>query len=390
MSVNEANGVFTTLPLSESFLTSAQKYNATVKSVAKESAPERAHLMNAWCSKETKGVIRQIIKKKDCIKKTAVWILNAIYFKGKWDTPFEMSGKRPFNGSWKTYRFMKSKSDPKYYANDKLQAVRFPYIDKKWSASIILPRKGVALSSIVDENLHCVFGNLTANAPDFRYRVFMPAFQAEWQGSLVGALQKNGVEKAFMSHSANFDTMCAEPPCRLSIENAVQKAVLKVSPMGTVAVAVTGVAVATSAVVALPDPEPIIVDRPFLFVITHEENVVFMSAINDPEELSEDDMKEFEKESIPVVVSLPKKLKLPKKSNPVVITSQPRVVASSPVKIDEIKKSEEKKYEDDFDDDDEDPEAWEEQGQDGKFKESKVFSALKGGQDEWMDTHLEA
>ena len=71
-----ANAVMTKFNLNKNFVTSANKYKATITTLKGVSQ------VNKWCSIKTKCTITKIIEKLD--PNTLMVLLNAVYFKGEW------------------------------------------------------------------------------------------------------------------------------------------------------------------------------------------------------------------------------------------------------------------------------------------------------------------
>ena len=96
----------------------AQKfYKAEVGSL--QGAPQN---INAWVSRHTQAKIPTIVSAQD-VQNTSVALVNAVYFKGVWETPFrpERTAQRPFHlaeGGEKPCRMMTESGDFSYYQSD--------------------------------------------------------------------------------------------------------------------------------------------------------------------------------------------------------------------------------------------------------------------------------
>lgn len=51
-----------------------------------------ADAINDWCSAKTKGLIKQILF--EIPERAVLYIINAVYFKGKWSFPFDVESTR--------------------------------------------------------------------------------------------------------------------------------------------------------------------------------------------------------------------------------------------------------------------------------------------------------
>ena len=124
--------------------------------------------------------------------------------------------------------------------------------------------------------------------PGFNSRqgtLMLPKFRMEYVVSLNGPLETLGMKRAF-SYSAEFSAMAEEP---LFISEVKQKSYVAVDEEGTEAAAVTGISVSLmSAEIEPPKPFEMVVDRPFLFVISDSatDSILFIGIVNDPTTVS--------------------------------------------------------------------------------------------------------
>ena len=120
--------------------------------------------------------------------------------------------------------------------------------------------------------------------PDFNNRqgtLMLPKFKLEYAVRLNGPLEILGMKRAF-SNSAEFSAMAEEP---LFISEVKQKSYVAVDEEGTEAAAVTGISLSLMrAEIEPPKPFEMIVDRPFLFVISDSatDSILFIGIVNDP------------------------------------------------------------------------------------------------------------
>ena len=88
--VEIANAIMTKINPNKKFITSGQKYGASIQTLKSVSQ------VNSWCNAKTHGKIKKILDSLESNIKMI--LLNAVYFKGFWSKPFEKSltMKRPF------------------------------------------------------------------------------------------------------------------------------------------------------------------------------------------------------------------------------------------------------------------------------------------------------
>ncbi|MCY7321861.1 MAG: serpin family protein, partial [Phormidesmis sp. CAN_BIN36] len=123
-------------------------YAAEVESLdfADPSAPGQ---INGWVKKITQGKISEIVDRIDADQ--VMFLINAIYFKGKWMTEFDKSQTtdRPFNlanGRQKQHPMMSQKGEYRYYETQQFQAVSLAYGKGRTSLYVFLPKPNSSLA----------------------------------------------------------------------------------------------------------------------------------------------------------------------------------------------------------------------------------------------------
>ena len=269
------------------FLSIAPKYGATIEPLTSASQ------VNKWCSKKTHGKINKILDKLD--KETIILLLNAVYFKGMWSKQFNkrLTQKKPFynlNDKSKEIKVdrMSITEYFKYYGNNDLQIVELPYKKDSMSAVIILPNKNSNINEFIskldDNTLQDLFGKMYGN----KVLLNLPKFELTFDSILNGFLKELGMVEPFIKYKANFyglkdGTKDGE---YVYIDKVIQKTFLKVDEEGTEAAAVTVVKgnKIFKSVQRKPKIYPMIVDRPFLFLLRNKNlpknhELIFMSKI---------------------------------------------------------------------------------------------------------------
>jgi len=108
-------------------------YGAGVENLDFAGATEEARkAINAWVEKETKDKIRELIKPGVLNAATRLVLTNAIYFKGKWEYPFEAKQTRDgeftvAEGKKTTAPMMNQTKEFKYWEGDGVQVLELPY-----------------------------------------------------------------------------------------------------------------------------------------------------------------------------------------------------------------------------------------------------------------------
>ena len=263
-----------------------EKYAAEVVSLPFQS-PEAVPRMNAWVADKTRGKIGGIIDSLDPLQLLVA--LNAIYFKGLWEAPFEKSFTReerfftPGNHSIKV-PLMRRSGHYLYYEEPTFQAVRLPYQGHRVGMYIFLPSKESGLPAFLRTLTSAQWGRWMWTFTETEGMVGLPRFKFEQFAELGPILANLGMSEAFDPKRAEFDGM-APPPPPIYISRVIHRAVVEVNEEGTEAAAVTAGLCDT---LSLRSSEPrrfqMISDRPFFFVIRddHSNMILFMGALNKP------------------------------------------------------------------------------------------------------------
>lgn len=249
--------------------------------------PKAPSIINDWVSRKTQGKINKIV---DEIKSLAIlYLINAIYFKGKWTDAFEAkeTKKLPFtmmDGSQKKHPMMSRFGRYKYYQDENFQAISLPYGEKRISMCIFLPDKDSSLEELYKSLNPEKWESWMSRFEDAEGQIALPRFKLKFEKKLNEPLKSLGMAVAFDEKQANFGRMCQIPP-NVYINEVKHKTFAEVNEEGTEAAAVTSVEMKKAT--AMPPPQKkfrMIVDRPFFFAIRDNQTglILFMGSIVDP------------------------------------------------------------------------------------------------------------
>ncbi|MDZ7996195.1 MAG: serpin family protein [Nostoc sp. EfeVER01] len=247
--------------------------------------PTASSIINNWVKDNTNGKINKIIEKIE--PDQVLFLINAIYFKGKWSQEFDknQTAQYPFyrtSGRPKQHPMMSQNGDYRYYENKQFQAVSLPYgKDGKFSFYIFLPKQ--------NSNLKAFYQNLNVENWERWITQFskqkgfirLPRFKTDYDITLNDSLKSLGMEEAF-SNKANFSGMGKN----LKISEVKHKTFVEVNEEGTEAAAVTSVGITlSSSIININPPFQMIVERPFFCAIRDNQTgrVLFMGSIIDPQ-----------------------------------------------------------------------------------------------------------
>jgi serpin B len=213
-------------------------------------------------------------------------LVNAIYFKGFWDSQFKEKDTQELD-FWVTPQsslkasMMHQEQEFNYFENEQLQVLEMPYQNKALAMIVLLPKKRDSLADFENTlNLESVL-SWQNQLRKHKVRVFFPRFKIESQFSLNQNLIAMGASDAFNPNRADFSGMVGRKDLFLSA--VIHKAFVEVNEEGTEAAAATGAVVS---VTSIKPPSPIFkADHPFIFFIRDNESqsILFLGRILNPQ-----------------------------------------------------------------------------------------------------------
>ena len=171
-----------------------------------------------------------------------------------------------------------------YYEDKEVQLVKLPYKKDSMSAIVILPNKNKNINEFISELSDEKLQRLIKKMSIEEVRLELPKFELEFSSQLNSVLKKLGMNDAFNENIANFNGIRND----LYIDEVIQKTYLKVDEEGTEAAAITIVDVGETSAgpEEVPKIYPMIVDRPFLFLLKNNKlpinnELLFISKIEE-------------------------------------------------------------------------------------------------------------
>lgn len=243
--------------------------------------------INAWCEKQTNGMIREIINENALSDSTAAVLINSIYFESPWRKPWN-SEKHEFTGLSGKVSEQEMLDDwvDGYYEDEAATAFGKNY-QEGFEFIGILP-KAEGEFQIGDLDLESLLASRTSAC---EVHAIMPKMDFETStGSreIVNLLKAQGVTKVFDVKTAEFDRMLewedgGKDP--VYIDDIIQKCKIELDENGTKAAAVTAI-VTNDCAAAVAEPLPVkevFLDRPFAFIIydTIKEEIVFLGKVTE-------------------------------------------------------------------------------------------------------------
>ena len=267
--------------LKPEFMQTNQKYYNANLTELDFSNPQALSIINNWVSQKTQGKIDKIVDKIS--PGGVLFLINAIYFKGNWQTPFDKSqtANKTFSltdGSSKQHPMMSQKGNFGYYETDQFQAVSLPYGKEGALAMyIFLPNSNSNLPTFLQQ---LTLENWNKWMQEFANRngtIEIPRFKIEYEVELENTLTALGMAGFFYSSKADFSPMTDND---VAVDSVKHKTFVEVNEEGTEAAAVTSTGLTRSG-----SPFQMNVNRPFFSAIQDQSTgtILFMGTIVDPQ-----------------------------------------------------------------------------------------------------------
>jgi serine protease inhibitor len=261
---------------------SADFYDAAVASLDFSQDPAKAaDQINAWVKRETHGKIPTIVRRPD--PNTRLILTDAVYFKGRWTSPFDKKATRPgkfhlADGSSVDTPMMAQSGRYPYFDTDTFQAIRLPYGNGRFAMYVFLPRKTAGLPELMGSLDLAHWSDWIGRLRERQGRIVLPRLELNYDSSLNDALKSMGMAVAFDAAKADFSRIHPPPP-PLFIGDVEHKTYVKVDEEGTEAAAATSVGiVAMNMAVPQAPPFEMIVDHPFFCAVAERQSGVVLFA----------------------------------------------------------------------------------------------------------------
>jgi serpin B len=268
-------------------------YGVSITAVDYQQAKEEArHLINGWVADQTQDRIQNLIPPGILDELTRLVLVDAIYFKGKWQNQFTLADTKDeaFHvtaGKTVSVPMMSRKVKCRYASQPTFDLLALPYVGDELSMVILLPKDLEGISGLetelTSENIARCLGALTEQ----EVFVSLPRFKLTSTFRLDKTLASLGMVDAFSETQADFSGMDGRPHW-LYIGAVLHKAFVEVNEEGTEAAAAT--AVVMNETTARPMRLPVFrADHPFVFLIRDKQtgSLLFAGRLMDPTKTGE-------------------------------------------------------------------------------------------------------
>src|SRR5699024_2970182 len=272
-------------PLSSFLKTNKNYYKATIKATPfNQSTVDE---INNWVKDKTHHKIKSIIQ--EIHPSDLTFLLNAVYFKGKWTNQFDQNQTKTRTFHTKNQEelqvpFMYKKAKISYVENNEFQVAKLPYGSGEFNMFVLLPKESKNVVSAFNHLNANTFSTLASKVHSTEVKLYLPKWESEYKIDLNAVLSQMGMASAF-SKSADFSNMYKGEDVQIS--EVKHKTYIKVDESGTEAAAVTSTGMTTTSAPMNPPSIPIMdVNHPFIYLITEKDSgsILFLGIVNNPKQ----------------------------------------------------------------------------------------------------------
>ena len=235
--------------------------------------------INRWASAATAGRIPEVIQ--TISRDQVMFLLNAIYFKGRWRQTFDRAETRDASfaaafGGAQTVPLMSRQMTVRHRFRTSYSAVDLGYGNDAFAMTLLLPARGGDVHDLVDSLSTGLWAEITGGLDSSKILVAIPRFTLEYTRQLKDDLTAMGMGIAFVDGTADFRNLFLPTLPGPFIEFVKHQTFVQVNEEGTEAAAVTSVGMGVTSA-----PPSFIADRPFVLVIRERFSgtILFMGKI---------------------------------------------------------------------------------------------------------------
>ena len=241
--------------------------------------------INKWADEHTKHMISEIVK--DIDPYTAMILVNAICFDGKWETEYEdyqvKTGKfTKADGSTQNVMFLSDETRD-YFETDKATGFMKAYKGGEYAFLAILPKDGSISANAFAKDFTAEDYEKFIKSVTTQYDVFskMPEFKSDFELTMNDTLKTLGAGDVFDENKADLSGIAGEPG-DLFVSKVIHKTHIEVDRTGTKAAAVTEVSVEVASAEP-PEFKTVNCDRPFVYAIVDVKTMtpIFIGTVNE-------------------------------------------------------------------------------------------------------------
>jgi len=248
--------------------------------------PASPSTISRWAEDATGGRIKDLIRSISPLE--VMFLVNAVYFKAPWTTPFEPASTANgaflrLDGTTVSVPLMHSDATRPWFDDGRVQVVELLYADSAFSMVVAMPSDGSTIEELTGSLTPERWKSWLDGLRPGRLLLTMPKFRFSFGQRLDDALKAMGMGVAFDPFQADFDRITRTRD-DLYISRVEHKTFIDVHELGTEAAAATAVGIGVTSL-----PPSVVFDRPFMFVIHERESgtILFIGRVGDPLALQE-------------------------------------------------------------------------------------------------------
>jgi serpin B len=258
------------------FDTTAKYFDATSAALDFADKPASLARINGWVSTSTNGRIPKVLD--DISPNHVMFLINAIYFKGRWRYQFDPAkttdGVFEGRSGSQSARFMR-RGDVAAMRGSNFSAVELPYGNGAFVMNVLLPDAAVDFEEFAANLPAAALNSATYTTKNAGLQ--LPRLRFSYEKKLNDQLMALGMRVPFDPAAAEFRALSPLGD-QLSIDFVKQNTFVEIDEVGTEAAAVTVVGIIRTSA-----PPEIIVNRPYVFVLRERLSgtILFMGKIVD-------------------------------------------------------------------------------------------------------------
>nr|KAI8738081.1 leukocyte elastase inhibitor-like [Biomphalaria glabrata] len=261
-----------TTPGSKFMLDTYGYYSGQLPSIDLVDPEGPEELINDYFTAQTKNKINELIRPGSINEHTSMLLINTIFLSGTWETVFDKrrtTNKKFYQPGGKVievemmidYRNVNIKKDNV----SKVDVAELPFKGGRFSLYIALPRTVNGITDLEQllvqpDQADQLFTGLTSVGA----RLVIPKFKTETTLNLNTPLKEMGITQAFNPSSANFSGIT---PVQIFVNEVLQKALIEVQEIGTVAAAARAINVKRLSSGPIHLKEKFIADHSFVYFL---------------------------------------------------------------------------------------------------------------------------
>lgn len=288
-----ANQLFgeATYPFAHEFVAQTKDvFGAPLSTVDFIHAPETSRgIVNQFVATTTRDRIRDLLPEGAIADTTRLVLVNAVYMKTKWVSPFAVNATydEPFVAAAGRHDvpMMHQRATLGFGEIEGARVLDMPYQGGDLAMTVLLPTATDGLDALEKRLADGHYERFVGATKPTDVLVTLPRFRAAGAEPirLKSILSELGMPLAF-GDAADLSGIMKPGAAALHIDDAYHKAFVEVDEQGTVAAAATAVVVGIESTSVRPEPVEFRADHPFVYLVrdVHTNLVLFVGRVADP------------------------------------------------------------------------------------------------------------